>query len=126
MGFKIDKYAQNIVSAYDKNADGKVDVNKENTRTAITSETETNALGDEYTERYRDTFSSGNLFKTADANKDGQVTKGEMADLLKKYDKNKNGTLDGSLVGTMFPWVKSEVKAFAEEYPEPRIKRERE
>jgi len=105
----------NIVRDYDRNRNGQLELDK---KEDYFDEKTSRYEGDRYiTEVHRYTYDS--LFKVADTNGDRVITKDELAEVVKKFDKDNDGKLTAR---SFWDWVtgkpKGEYDVFSEDLPE--------
>lgn len=124
---RIEQLASDILRAYDRNRDGIIDGRHETTRKTVHVENRAPMhpgvpSGMDFWTRITTVYSQGKLFATADRNRDGWVTKRELVDQIRLFDRNGNGHLESR--GLAFWKPKQEAEHFGDAFGERLISRD--
>lgn len=129
MAIRVDQLASDILRRYDRNRDGFIDGRYETTRTTVHTAHHGSMRrhpdfpeGYDYWTRTTTVYSQGKLLAAADRNRDGLVTKRELADQIRLFDRNHNGALESR--GLAFWEPKNEAEQFGDTFGERVIHRD--
>lgn len=124
-GFNIQAIAADIMSKYDHNNNGVIDLQKtSNSKVGRffeqieTRRTDTDVYGTDNVNVSTMSYSQEKLFRAADKNNDMRVTREELIDTIKTFDKNNDGELSNENIFKRITGKKGEYQHFDKNFGE--------
>ena len=124
-GMNIQALAADIMSKYDHNNNGVIDIQKTSKsglgkffEQSETTRSNTNVYGSDTVNVSSARYSSESLFRAADRNNDQKVTRDELEAVIKTFDKNNDGELGSENVFKRIVGKKGELQNFNNNFGE--------